>query len=85
MKSRTSSSKAFSKDFGRFWPVWVGYLLFLVLLQVILSNDELAYWYAANLGECITIMGVFNGIYALVVSQMICSIPGCATACTACP
>ena len=73
MKSRTSSCKmaAFKKDLTRFWPVWVGYLLFLVLLQVILSNDELAYWYAANLGECITIMGVFNGIYALVVAQML--------------
>ena len=71
MKSRTSSSKALCKDFGRFWPVWVGYLLFLILFQVILSNDDMTYWYASNIGECITIMGVVNGIYALVVAQML--------------
>ena len=73
MKSRTSSCKvtAFKKDLTRFWPVWVGYFLFLILFQVILSNDELAYWYAANLGESISVMGVFSGIYALVVAQML--------------
>ena len=73
MKSRTSSCKntAFKKDLTRFWPVWAGYLLFLALLQVILSNDELAYWYAASLGECIAVMGIFNGIYALVAAQML--------------
>lgn len=71
MKSRTSSSKALRKDFGRFWPVWVGYLLFLTLFQVILSDDDMTYWYASNIGQCITIMGVVNGIYALVVAQML--------------
>ena len=73
MKSRTSSCKAaaFKKDLTRFWPVWVGYLLFLTLFQVILCNDDLSYWYAANVGECITAMGVFSGIYALVVAQML--------------
>ena len=71
MKSRTSSSKALCKDFGRFWPVWVGYLLVLALFQVILSNDGMTYWYASNIGQCITIMGVVNGIYALVVAQML--------------
>ena len=73
MKSRTSSCKAaaFKKDLARFWPVWVGYLMFLVLFQVILSNDELAYWYAANLGESISVMGIFGGIYALVAAQML--------------
>ena len=73
MKSRTSSCKrtALRKDLTRFWPVWVGYLLFLALLQVILSNDDLTYWYAANLGESISLMGIFSGIYALVVAQML--------------
>ena len=71
MKSRTSSSKALGKDFGRFWPVWVGYLLVLALFQVILSNDGMTYWYASNIGQCITLMGVVNGIYALVVAQML--------------
>ena len=73
MKSRTSSCKwaAFKKDLSRFWPVWVGYLLFLTLFQVILCNDDLSYWYAANVGESISVMGVFNGIYALIVAQML--------------
>lgn len=71
MKSETSSCKktALRKDFGRFWPVWVGYTLFLGLLQIVQSNDDLRYWYAANLGECISVMGVVNGIVALVVAQ----------------
>lgn len=71
MKSGTSSCKrtALRKDFGRFWPVWVGYTLFLGLLQIVQSNDDLSYWYAANLGECISVMGVVNGIAALVVAQ----------------
>lgn len=71
MKSRTSSSKALGKDFGRFWPVWVGYLLVLALFQVILSDNDMTYWYASNIGQSITIMGVVNGIYALVVAQML--------------
>jgi len=71
MKSRTSSSKALKKDLSRFWPVWVGYILFLVLFQVIISNDDLSYWYAVNIGEAITLMGVANGIYAIVVAQML--------------
>ena len=71
MKSETSSCKktALRKDFGRFWPVWVGYTLFLGLLQIVQSNDDLRYWYAANQGECISVMGVVNGIVALVVAQ----------------
>ena len=73
MKSRTSSCKfaALKKDLSRFWPVWAGYLLFLILLQVILCNDDLSYWYPANLGESISLTGVFSGIYALVVAQML--------------
>ena len=51
--------------------MWVGYLLFLTLFQVILSDDDMTYWYASNIGQCITIMGVVNGIYALVVAQML--------------
>ena len=68
MKSRTSSSKAAAlrKDLSRFWPVWVGYLLFLILFQVTLSNNDMTYWYAANIVETLSLMGVANGIYALV-------------------
>lgn len=73
MKSRTSSCKAaaFKKDLTRFWPVWAGYILCLVIIQLMLSNDDLAYWYAANMGECISVMGLVNAVYALVVAQML--------------
>lgn len=73
MKSRTSSCKAaaFRKNLSRFWPVWVGYILCLVMFQIIVSNDDLTYWYAANLGECISVMGLVNCGYALIVAQML--------------
>ena len=73
MKSRTSSCKtaAFKKDLTRFWPVWVSYLLFLILFQITLSNNDMTYWYAANIAETISLMGVANGVYALVVAQML--------------
>ena len=73
MKSRTSSCKtaAFRKDFSRFWPVWVGYILCLAFLQVVQSNDDLSYWYAANMAESIPVMGLVNCVYALVVAQML--------------
>lgn len=72
MKSRTSSSKtALRKDLGRFWPVWVGYILCLVVLQVMQSTDDLTYWYAANVAESIAVMGFVNAVYGLVVAQML--------------
>ena len=73
MKSRTSSCKAaaFKKDLTRFWPVWAGYSLCLVIIQIILTNDDLTYWYAANLAECIAVMGLVNAVYGLVVAQML--------------
>ena len=73
MKSRTSSCKAaaFRKDITRFWPVWVGYLLCLVIVQVLQSNDDLDYWYAANMGEGIALMGVVNLGYGLVAAMML--------------
>ena len=73
MKSRTSSCKAaaFRKDITRFWPVWVGYLLCLVIVQVLQSNDDLDYWYAANMGEGISLMGVVNLGYGLVAAMML--------------
>lgn len=71
MKSRTSSCKALKKDLSRFWPVWASYLLFLILFQVTISNNDMSYWYAANIAETLSLMGVANGIYALVVAQML--------------
>ena len=71
MKSRTSSCKtaAFKKNLSRFWPVWAGYILCLVIVQLTISNDDLTYWYAANMGESIAIMGFVNAVYALVAAQ----------------
>ena len=73
MKSRTSSCKAAAlrKDLSRFWPVWVGYGLFLMLYQGILTMDDMSYWYAANIGTAMSVMGVVGGIYALLVAQML--------------
>ena len=73
MKSRTSSCKAaaFKKDLGRFWPVWVGYILCLIIIQLMIANDDLTYWYAANTGECIALMGLVNVVYGFVVAQML--------------
>lgn len=73
MKSRTSSCKAaaFKKDLTRFWPVWVGYILCLIIIQVIITNDDLTYWYAANLGDCIAVMALVNAVYGLVTAQML--------------
>lgn len=73
MKSRTSSCKAaaFRKDFTRFWPVWAGYILCLIMAQVLQSNDDLSYWYAANMGEGIAVMGVVNLCYGFIVAMML--------------
>ena len=73
MKSRTSSCKnaALRKDFGRFWPVWVGYILCLAILQIVQGNDEMRYWYAANMAEIISVMGLVTWAYALVAAQML--------------
>ena len=71
MKSKTLSCKltAFQKDLTRFWPVWAGYIFCLAIAQLMFSSDDLTYWYAANMGESIAVMGLVNAIYALVVAQ----------------
>ncbi|MGM9588686.1 MAG: hypothetical protein ACI3V0_00740 [Faecousia sp.] len=71
MKSRTSSCKAtaFRKDLTRFWPVPVGYLLCLILLQFAMAENDLDYWYASSLTGAIALGGVINSCYALAVVQ----------------
>ncbi|MBQ2853991.1 MAG: hypothetical protein IJE81_00800 [Oscillospiraceae bacterium] len=73
MKSRTSSCKktALRKDFGRFWPVWAGYFLALIVIQIMQSNSDMSFWYVANMGECIGIMGIVNCAYGLIVALML--------------
>lgn len=70
MKSRTLSCKAaaFRKDITRFWPVWVGYMICLIIVQILQANDDLSYWYAANMGEAISVMAVVNLCYGFVVA-----------------
>ena len=72
MKSRTSSCKtAFRKDLTRFWPVWAAYILCLLIVQVMQSNNDLTYWYAANLGECTAVMGLVNFGYGFLVAAVL--------------
>lgn len=73
MKSKISSCKAaaFRKDITRFWPVWAGYILCLIVLQILQTNDDLSYWYAANMGEGIALMGVVNLCYGFIVAMML--------------
>ena len=73
MKSRISSCKsaAFYKDLTRFWPVWAGYILCLIIVQVVQSSDDLSYWYAANMGDGIAIMGLVNLVYGFIVAMML--------------
>ena len=71
MKSRISSCKAaaFRKDFSRFWPVWAGYLLCLEIIQILQSNEDFSYWYASNMGQSISLMGVVNLFYGCIVAM----------------
>lgn len=73
MKSGISSCKraALGKDLGRFWPVWVGYILCLSILQILQSNGDMEYWYAANMAETISAMGFLNFVYALVAAAVL--------------
>ena len=70
MKSKISSCKAaaFRKDITRFWPVWAGYILCLMIIQLLQAEDDLSYWYAANMGECTSVMGLVNLCYGFVVA-----------------
>lgn len=71
MKSKTLSCKAaaFGKDLSRFWPVWVGYSLFLVMLQIVLNTERDNYWFISNMAESIVFMGFVNCVYAFVAAQ----------------
>ena len=73
MKSKISSCKAaaFQKDSTRFWPVWVGYIFCLVIIQILQASDDLSYWYAASMGDAIAVMGLVNFGYGFVVAMML--------------
>ena len=73
MKYGTSSCKrrALAKDMGRFWPVWVGYCLCLIFIQILQSSDDLSYWYANNIAGTLPVMGFLNLVYGWVAAQML--------------
>ena len=71
MRSKTLSCKAtaFCKNLSRFWPVWVGYSIFLAVLQMILNTERENFWFISNMAESIVFMGAVNCCYAFVVAQ----------------
>ena len=73
MKSRTSSSKAalLRKDLTRFFPVWGGYTLCLLVGLFLLGSEDLGFWFAFNIASGINMMSVVNCGYALVVAAAV--------------
>ena len=74
MKSKTSfcNGTAVRKDLTRFGPLWVLYLLCLLLGLALLyvDNDNL-FWFANNIGELIHNSAVINLIYAPLVAMFL--------------
>ena len=71
MKSRTSffNGAVFRKNLGRFFPLWGGYTLCLILGMVLMMNDNLDYWFAAHLASMASSMSLVNFGYALLTAQ----------------
>lgn len=73
MKLRISSCKAtaFRKDLTRFAPVWIGWGLFLGLILLTMSDDNMDFWFPSNIASSIQVMGIFTCGYALLTAQML--------------
>lgn len=73
MTLRISSCKktAFRKNLSRFAPVWVGWLLFLSLILLTMSDDDMDFWFPSNIASSIQVMGIFTCGYALLTAQML--------------
>lgn len=71
MKSRTSffNGAVFRKNLGRFFPLWGGYTLCLILGMVLMMNDNLDYWFAAHLASMASGMSIINFGYAMLTAQ----------------
>lgn len=71
MKLRISSCKrtAFWKDVTRFAPVWVSWLLFLILIMLTMADDDLFFWFPSNIANSLQVMSIFTCGYALLVTQ----------------
>ena len=74
MKSKTSfcNGTAVRKDLSRFAPLWVLYLLCLLLgLALLYVDNENLFWFANNMGELIHNSAVINLIYAPLVAMLL--------------
>ena len=76
MPSKTScfNKTVFQKNLTRFAPVWVLYLLCLLLGMMMLyagDGDGQGYWFADNMSEMIQLMAFVNLIYAPLVAALL--------------
>ena len=73
MKSRTSfcNGTLLKKDLTRFAPLWGLYLVGLLLGMILMTRDDLDYWFAANLAHLTHAMCVINLVYAAVAAQLL--------------
>ena len=74
MKSKTSfcNGTAVRKDLSRFAPLWVLYLLCLLLgLAMLYVNDDNLFWFANNMAELIHQSSIINLIYAPLVAMLL--------------
>ena len=76
MQSKTScfNKTVFKKNLTRFAPVWVLYLLCLLLSMMMLysnDGDGQGYWFADNMSEMIQLMAFGNLIYAPLVAMLL--------------
>ena len=73
MKSRTSffNGPVFRKNLARFAPLWGGYTLCLLLGMLLLTGNDLSYWFADHLADMCSGMGIVNFGYALLVAQVL--------------
>jgi len=72
MKSRTSffDGAVLKKNITRFAPVWVLYLVFLLMIMGIMARDT-GVWYASNMAESLLFMPALNMAYAAMCAQLL--------------
>ena len=73
MKLRISSCKktAFWKNVTRFFPVWLGWLLFRGLILLTISDEDMDFWFPSNIASTLQVIGIFTCGYALLVAQIL--------------
>lgn len=74
MKSKTSfcNGTVLRKNLTRFAPVWVLYILCLLLgMALMYFSDRNNFWFANNMGELIQYSAIINLIYAPIVAMLL--------------